>query len=84
MYKLCFFFLDRHYYRYEQKLARLLWKVDHKEIVEFPTDGITSNSSFEMRMNIPTPGASVTFLTVLPDLEICFKWEISDVCEIIT
>jgi hypothetical protein len=33
--------------------------VDHKEIVEFPTDGITSNSSFEMRMNIQTPGASV-------------------------
>jgi hypothetical protein len=50
---------DCRHYRYEQKLARLLWKVDHKEIIEFPTDGINSNSSFEMRMNIQTPGTSV-------------------------
>ncbi len=43
-------------------MARLLWKVDHKEIIEFPNDGITSNSSFEMRMTIQTPGASVNCL----------------------
>ena len=49
----------RRHYRYEQKLARLLWKVDHKEIIEFPADGINSNSSFEMKMTIQTPGASV-------------------------
>ena len=49
-YQIFFFYIYRHY-QYEQKLARLLWKVDFKDLLRLP-DSMEYNSPYNYQERV--------------------------------